>query len=70
MFSFGIIAENFEVFKNNIFELKVLWMVGAGEWNSVCCFLRSVTFAVGFLGRFLGRDVCLWLQRSQGSCVF
>ena len=23
-----------------------------------CCFLRSVTFAVRFLGRFLGRDVC------------
>ena len=22
------------------------------------------------LGRFLGRGVCLWLQRSQGSRVF
>ena len=34
-----------------------------------CCFLRSVTFVVRFLGRFLGRDVCLWLQRNQGGRV-
>ena len=30
-----------------------------------CRFLRSVKFAVRSLGRFLGRDACLWLQRSQ-----
>ena len=30
MFSFGIIAENFEVFENDIFDCKVLWMVGKG----------------------------------------
>ena len=28
MFSFGIIAENFEVFENDIFDSKVLWVVG------------------------------------------
>ena len=27
-------------------------------------------FVVQSLGRFLGRSVCLWLQRSQGSRVF
>ena len=27
MFSFGIIAENFEVFENDTFNCKVLWMV-------------------------------------------
>ena len=32
-----------------------------------CRFLRSVKFVVRSLGRFLGRGVCLWLQRSQGS---
>ena len=35
MFSFGIIAENFEVFENDIFDCKVLWVVGKCEWNSV-----------------------------------
>ena len=39
MFSLGIIAENFEVFENVIFDCKVLWMVGEGEWNSVCFFV-------------------------------
>ena len=34
-----------------------------------CRFLRSVKFVVRSLGRFLGRGVCLWLQRSQGSRV-
>ena len=34
-----------------------------------CWFLRSVTFVVRLLGRFMGRDVCLWLQQSQGSRV-
>ena len=33
VFSFGIIAESFEVVENDI--CKVLWMVGADEWNSV-----------------------------------
>ena len=27
MCSFGVIAENFEVFENDIFDCKVLWMV-------------------------------------------
>ena len=31
MFSFGFIAENLEVFENDIFDCKVLWMVGEGE---------------------------------------
>ena len=35
MLSFGIIAENFEVFDNDIFDCKVLWMVRKGESNSV-----------------------------------
>ena len=39
VFSFGIIAENFEVFENDIFDCKVLWMVGKGEWNSVGFFV-------------------------------
>ena len=39
MLSFGIIAENFEVFENDIFDCKVLWMVGKGEWNSVSFFV-------------------------------
>ena len=34
MFSFGMIAENLEVFENDIFDCKVLCMVGEGEWNS------------------------------------
>ena len=37
--SFGIIAENFEVFENDIFDGKVLWMVGEGEWISVGFFV-------------------------------
>ena len=35
-----------------------------------CRLLRSVKFVVRPLGRFLGRDMCLWLQRSQGNRVF
>ena len=35
-----------------------------------CRFFRSVKFVVRSLGQFLGRDVCLWLQRSQVSRVF
>ena len=34
VFSFGIIAENFEVFENDIFDCKVLWVVGKCEWYS------------------------------------
>ena len=44
-------------------------MVGKGEVE-FCRFLRSMKFVVRSLGRFLGRGVCLWLQRSQGSRVF
>ena len=29
MFAFGIIPENYEVF-----DWKVLWIIGEGEWNS------------------------------------
>ena len=39
MLSFGIIAKNFEVFENYIFDCKVLWMVGEGKWNSVGFFV-------------------------------
>ena len=39
VFSFGIIAENFEVFENDTYDCKVLWMVGEGEWNSVGFFV-------------------------------
>ena len=39
MFSFGIVAEYFEVFENGIFECKVLWMVGEGQWDSVGFFV-------------------------------
>ena len=39
MFSFGIIAENFEVFENDIFDGKIWRMVGEGEWNSVGFFV-------------------------------
>ena len=39
MFSFGIIAENFEVFENDILDCKVLWVGGKCEWNSVGFFV-------------------------------
>ena len=39
MFSFAIIAENFEVFENDIFDCMVLWMVSKDEWNSVGFFV-------------------------------
>ena len=39
MFGFGVIAENFEVFENDIFYCKVFWMVGKSEWNSVSFFV-------------------------------
>ena len=39
VFSFGVIAENFEVFENDIFDCKVLWVVGKCEWNSVGFFV-------------------------------
>ena len=39
MFSFGIIAQDFEDFENDIFHCKVLWMVSEGEWNSVGFFV-------------------------------
>ena len=32
-----------------------------------CRFFRSVKFVARSLGRFLGRGVCLWLQRLQLS---
>ena len=39
MFSFGIVAENFKVFENGIFDCKVLWVVGEGERDSVGFFV-------------------------------
>ena len=39
VFSFGIIAENFEVLQNDIFDSKVLWVVCKGEWSSVGFFV-------------------------------
>ena len=39
MLSFGMIVEKFEIFENDIFYCKVLWMVGEGEWNSVGFFI-------------------------------
>ena len=45
VFSFWIMAENFEVFENDLFDCKVLWMVGEGEWISIG-FCSSVTFVV------------------------
>ena len=40
MFSFfWTIAQNFEIFKNDIFDCKVLWMVVTGEWSSVGFFV-------------------------------
>ena len=35
-----------------------------------CRFLRSVKFVVRFLGRLLGRGVCLWLQRVRVAAFF
>ena len=37
------------------------------EFGWFLCFLK---FVVRVLGQFFGCDVCLWLQRFQGSRVF
>ena len=34
-----VVSENFEVFENDIFNCKVLWVVGKCEWNSVGFFV-------------------------------
>ena len=34
----GIIRENFEIFENDIFDVKVLWMVGEGGIMMVSSF--------------------------------
>ena len=52
MFSLGIMAENFEVFENDTFDCKALWMVGKGEWNSVCEVCSAVSRSI-FLARCL-----------------
>ena len=41
MLSFGIIAKNFEVFENYIFDCKVLWMVGEGTLSPFHMHLRK-----------------------------
>ena len=51
MFSAGIIAENFEVFENYIFDFKILCM-------EFCWFPRSATLEVRFLRLFI-RAPCL-----------
>ena len=53
MFSVGIVAQNFAVFENDIFDCKVLWIVGEGEWNSVGFFVLSGLMC-GFLVNFSG----------------
>jgi len=45
-------------------------MVGEGEWSECCWVLCSVMSVVWSLGWFLGCDVCLRLQRNQGSQIF
>ena len=35
----GSLRRNFEVFENDIFDCKVLWVVGKCEWNSVGFFV-------------------------------
>ena len=35
----GSVAKNLEAFENDIFDCKVLWMVGEREWNSVGFFV-------------------------------
>ena len=56
MFSFGIIAEKFEVFEKDIFDCKVLGVGVKGEWNFVGFLVRSLVrflgamFACGFSG--------------------
>ena len=39
MSSAGIIAENFDVFENYIFDCMALWVIGEGVWNSVGFFV-------------------------------
>ena len=39
VFTFGIIAENFEGFENDLCDCKVLWVVGKGKWNPVGFFV-------------------------------
>ena len=34
-----MIGENYKIFENDIFNYKVLWMVGEDEWNSVGFFV-------------------------------
>ena len=51
------------IFEKDIFDCKALGVGVKGEWNFAGFLVRSLV-------RFLGRNVCLWLQRSQGSRVF
>ena len=60
VFSFGIVAENFEVFDNDTFDCQIMWKLDEGAGMEFCWFFRSATFVVRFLDRLLGHDVCLW----------
>ena len=65
-----MVAENFEVSDNDTFDCQIMWKLGEGTGMKFCWFFRSVTFVVRFLDRFLGHDVCLSWQWSQGSHIF
>ena len=62
----GLIAENFEVFENDIFDCKVLMggrqvtngILSVSSFSEVCSAVISVNF--------LGSDVCLWLPAESG----
>ena len=50
--------------------LTARFVNGMWGWVEFCWLLRSVTFTLRFLDRFLGYNVCLGWQRTQGSHVF
>ena len=52
-----------QFFEKDIFDCRILWMLGEGEWILLVSSLCDVSSVVS--RRFLGRDVCLWLQRSR-----
>ena len=73
-FSFGIIAENFEVFGNDIFEYKALWVGSVRVYGILFWFLRFVTcgFSVDFLGVIFacGYGVAMFFRKLAHSLAF
>ena len=76
MFSFEIIAENFEVFENGIFYRTLLWIVGEREWNSVGFFVLwrlQCGFSIDFLGTmfafFQKKAHCSYLLLKSDSSL-